>query len=136
MGQRSPGQPPAEDVGRHRGRSYRPIKPPGFWSDFKSNPRELPFVLGAGVVSVGWGTETALSGSAHALTRLAGAASSVGGALILVSYFFYFKPGSLATPAWQQVSSRRRVVFVIRHLWLGVYVILAVAWLANWIGTW
>lgn len=134
MDLRSPGRPPAEDGGRHRGQSYRPIRPPGFWSDFQ-NVRELPLVLGAGVVAVGWGTEITLSGNANALTRLAGVASVVGGTLILVSYFLYFKPGSLATPAWQQVPSRRRFVFVIRHLWLGVFVILVATWLADWIGT-
>jgi hypothetical protein len=55
--------------------------------------------------------------------------------LILLSYFLYFKPGSLATSDWQQIPSRRRSVFVIRHLWLGVFTIWGAAWLANWIVT-
>ena len=135
MDQRPPGQPPAQDGGRHREQGNRPIKPPPFWSHFKSNPRELPVVLLAGLIAIGWGTETALNGDADALTRLTGAATAGGGALILLSYLFHFKPGSLATPAWQQDPSRRRVAFVIRHLWLAVLIIGAAAWLANSIDT-
>jgi hypothetical protein len=52
---------------------------------------------------------------------------------MLLSYFLYFKPGSLATSAWQRVPSRRRAVLVIRHLWLGVFTIWVAVWLANWI---
>ena len=131
MDQRPPGQPLAEDGGRHREQGNRPIKPPGFWPHFKRDPRELFIVLLTGWIAIGWGTETALSGDADALTRLAGAATAGGGALVLLSYLFYFKPGSLATPAWQQVPSRRRVAFVIRHLWVAVLIIGAAAWLAN-----
>jgi hypothetical protein len=133
MDQRPPGHPQAEAGGRHREQGHRPIKPPGFWSEFKSNPRELPFVFVSGLGAISWGIETALSGDAHALNRLAGAVTAAGGALIWLSYLLYFKPGSLATPGWQQVPSRRRVAFVIRHLWLGVLIILGAAWLANWI---
>jgi hypothetical protein len=135
MDQRPPGQPPAKGGSRHREQGTRPIKPPDFWSDFKSDPHELPLVLFTGLIAIGWGTETALNGDADALTRLAGAAAAGGGALILLSYLFYFKPGSLATPAWQKVPSRRRVAFVIRHFWLAVLIIGAAAWLANLIAT-
>jgi hypothetical protein len=133
MDQRPPGQPPAKGGSRHREQGNRPIKPPDFWSDFKSDPREVAIVLLTGWLGIGWGTETALNGDAHALTRLAGAATAGGGALVLLSYLFYFKPGSLATLAWQQVPSRRRVAFVVRHLWLAVLIFGAAAWLANWI---
>jgi hypothetical protein len=105
------------------------------WSHLTSNPRELPFVLFTGLIAIGWGAETALHGDADALTRLAGAATAGGGALILLSYLFCFKPGSPGTPAWQQVPSRRRVAFVIRHLWLTVLIIGAAAWLASLIAT-
>lgn len=132
MDQRPPRQLPA-DGGRHREQGNRPIQPPGFWSDFKSDPRTPAFVLIAGLCAIGWGTETALSRDADAMNRLAGVATAAGGALIWLSYLLYFKPGSLATPAWQQVPSRRRAAFVIRHLWLGVLIILGAAWLANWI---
>jgi hypothetical protein len=133
MDQRPTGQPPAEHGGRHRGQSPRPIKAPGFWSSFRSDPRELSFVLFAGWGAIGWGTETALSGSAGAVTRLVGAATAAGGTVMLLSYFLYFKPGSLATSAWQRVPSQRRAVLVIRHLWLGVFTIWVAVWLANWI---
>lgn len=103
MNQRPPGHSPAEVSGRHRGQGHRPIKPPGFWSEFKRNPRGLSFVVCAGLFAIGWGTETALSDATDAPIRLAGAASATGGMLIWLSYILYFRPGSLALPSWQQV---------------------------------
>jgi hypothetical protein len=135
MDHRPPGHSPAEADGRHRGQGHRPIKPPGFWSEFKRNPRDLSFVVCAGLFAIGWGTETALSGAADAPTRLAGVASATGGMLIWLSYILYFRPGSLALPAWQKVPARRRAVFVIRHLWIGAFTIAAAVWLAHWIAT-
>ena len=56
----------------------RPMKAPGFWSNFKSHPRELSFVIFAGWGGLGWGTKTAVSGGAGAVTRLVGAATAAG----------------------------------------------------------
>jgi hypothetical protein len=113
----------------------RPNKSPGFWSNSKSDQREPSFVVFAGWGAVGWGTETVLGAGARtvAVTRLVGAATASGATVMLLSYFRYFKPGSLATSAWQQVPSRRRAVFVTRHLWLGVFTASATARLVNWI---
>jgi len=135
MDQRAPGRQPAEDGGRHRGKDHRPIEPPGFWSEFKTDPRESIFVLCAGWLAIGWGTETTLGGDADPLTHLAAIGTAAGGALILTSYLLYFRPGPLALPAWQKVPARRRAVFVIRHLWGAVFVFAAVVMLAHWIST-
>jgi len=133
MDQRPPGHDPAESVGRHRGQRHRPIQPPGFWSEFKSNPRSLFLVVLAGWGAIGWGSETALSGGVDALIRLAGVASATGGVLIWLSYLLYCRPGSLALPALQQVPVRRRAVFVVRHLWIGAFTIATALSLTHWI---
>ncbi len=49
-----------------------------------------------------------------------GALGAVLGVVVVLSLWFYAWPGFLAGTSWQRTSSRRRAVWLVRHLWMAV----------------
>jgi hypothetical protein len=124
---------PVEDVtpeARHRGPNRsRPVESTAFWSDVRSNPRNFLFTFVWGLIAIGWGLTLATEPALPALARVCGAAAAAGGALLWLSYVLYLRPGPLSQPIWQAKPTRRRLVFLVRHLWLVAMALAAAAWL-------
>lgn len=111
-----------------------PIEPTAFWSDFRTNPRNFLFVFTWGMIAIGWGLTSATDTGLPALARLGGGALVASGALLWLSYLLYLRPGNLADPTWQEHPTRRRLVFVLRHLWLLAMSVAAAAWVVQQMG--
>ncbi len=116
-------------MGRHRGSLPVPPYVPRFDEELRANARTVLLVLLVLLCMLGWGFQTMTDGRASAGFRWLGLATVGGGALVGVSYGFYFRPGLLATAPWRRDPLRRRVGVAVRYAWTLVPAAVAVGWL-------
>jgi hypothetical protein len=114
--------------GRHRSSEPRPLEPPRLRDELAVGGWRTPILIFlAGIGLIGWGVQAAFDSRNASTHQWLGFAAVCGGLTLMASYWLYLKPGVLGETDWQHNPHRRRLAFIVRHLWLFALVISAIA---------
>jgi hypothetical protein len=105
--------------GRHVSSEPRALEPPRLRDELAAGGwRTIVLILFAGGGLIGWGIDAAFDSRSPSSHQWLGFAAVCGGLILMGSYWLYLKPGVLGESDWQTDPLRRRLVLIIRHLWL------------------